>query len=441
MAVRPDGPSSADDPFLPFVRSGIRPGLSRIRRILKALNRPDRVYKGILVAGSNGKGTTAAMLAGSLQALGFCTGLFTSPHLNSVHERFQVNNRLARRSEIKRFLSLHGDTCRQVGATYFEVTTAFALWWFAQSRVDWAVLEIGLGGRWDACNAIQPDLSIITSISREHTEFLGNTLAEIAAEKARVARRGRPVLIGSLPKAAEVAARAELTRIGADTHWLETRPQRLTIKKIPSGTVVHLGAACANQNVKLSMRGHNAAAAATLASAAICTLRDTGEIQIASERFVEALKFGMSRVRWPARLQIVRRSPLTVVDVAHNPAAIESLITEWKRYWPDRRPVLLTALLSDKNPLRIGRLLARLSSRVIVTAADSPRSLSPEGLAIKWRPLFHRIGIEPDMSKAMSRARRMAGKDGAILVVGSHYLAGPILRLLKVTPFADRGRS
>jgi len=304
--------------------------------------------------------------------------------------------------------------------------------------VEWAVLEVGLGGRWDACNAIQPDLSIITSISREHTEFLGNTLAEIAVEKARVARRGRPVIIGSLPKAAGIAARRELTRIGAQAHWLETRPERLKIGPAPSGTSVHLEAGCLSQEVDLSMRGQNAAAAATLAAAAICTLKGQGHIPVAREKCVEALRVGLGAVKWPARLQVVRRSPLTVVDVAHNPAAIESLVTEWKRYWPRRRPVILTALLADKKPLPIGRLLAHLSSRIVVTTALTPRSLSPEALASIWRLMFHRIEAEPDARKAMALARRLAGTDGAILVVGSHYLAGPILQLLKVTPFPGK---
>ena len=412
----------------------MRPGLSRIRRILALLDHPEKDFRSILVTGSNGKGTTCAVLASCLHGFGWNTGLFTSPHLVSVRERFRVNGECASRAAMHEFLRRHGADCRRLGATYFETTRAFALWWFRRREVEWAVLEIGLGGRYDACNAVDPSLSIVTSIALEHTQWLGRTQAQIAAEKGCVARRDAPTLSGSLGKSAErslyrtVKARGGYTlRLGHDilvSHaQSRARGGSLTLQ-------------CFGETLDLDVRipGRKALDNAALAAAAAMHACRVMHPKRWPAGWKHTLRTGVRRARWPARFEQVQAAPQIVVDVAHNAASVAALVTDWQAFWPKRRPVLLAGMLDDKPARVIGRLFSKIASVAVITRPQSSRAIEPGELVRQWRRHFQRVEAVPGPRAALRRALELAGKHGALLVAGSHYVVGPILAGLGVDP-------
>jgi dihydrofolate synthase/folylpolyglutamate synthase len=422
------------DPFLPFARSGMRPGLLRIRRLLAHLGHPERSFKSVLVTGSNGKGTTCAVLAACLQGFGFDTGLFTSPHLVSVRERFRINGVCATQAAMNEFLRRHGALCRRVGATYFETTTAFALWWFRERGVHWVVLEIGLGGRHDACNAVDPELSIVTSIALEHTQWLGSTQARIAAEKAWVARPGRPTLTGPLGRSAERSLRRTVAARGGHVLCFGHEIRVSRVKSSAGGSVLRLRVH--DQQLDLSVRivGAKAVINTALAAAAAMHIRHSGAAATWPRGWQEALRRSVRQARWPARLDRVRTQPFVIADVAHNEAAVAALVADWRRLWPRRRPVLLVGLLDDKPVRRIGALLSRLSSVAVVTRPDSERAVEPEQVAAAWRHNFERLVVATAPRRALERALELAGPTGSLLVTGSHYVVGPVLAALGADP-------
>lgn len=414
------------DPFQRYAQSGIKPGLRRIRLLLEGMGHPERKFKSVIVAGSNGKGTTAAALQAMLKAAGLRVGLFTSPHLVSVRERFRIGETQcsARRlTDVERqFRKLFSD----VGATYFEVTTACAFWLFARAGVDWAVLEIGLGGRWDACNVVDPELSIMTSISKEHTHFLGSTLERIAREKAQVARSDRPVVVGRLPRSAERAIRSELGKIGAQPFWLGTDFDIQTVRLTARGTRATLTHGNIELSIRTSLLGRNAIINTGLAAISFELLCSRGKVRPQGSVSAAILK-GAGSVNWPARLQIINDRPLTVIDVAHNESAILELVNDWKNIWPRRIPWVVIGLLEDKVSPKIGKALSQLTSHIVVTQPESPRATDSERLQMCLKPYFDEVRIEPQVSRAINLAQKRAGSRGAVLVCGSHYLIGPVM--------------
>jgi dihydrofolate synthase/folylpolyglutamate synthase len=390
------------------------------------MGRPDRTFKSVLVTGSNGKGTTSAVLTCCLEELGWKTGLFTSPHLVSVRERFRVKGKCAPPEACAQFLRQFGARSRELGATYFEVTTAFALWWFAQQEVDWAVLEIGLGGRWDACNAVDPVLSIVTSVSLEHTGYLGRTQGAIATEKARVARAGRPLLAGPLGVSAQRALRSTVRELGGHLlrtgHDIRFSKPRLTL----GGSRFTVRCGSASMNLQTRMLGSNAAQNSGLAAAAAWHIARE-HTALAESECRKAIARGVSRARFRGRLDVLGSRPLLVVDVAHNAAAVATLVADWRTLWPRKRPVIVAGLLEDKPDSRIGALLSEIALGAVITRADSPRAIPPEALAESWRRHFENVEVWPRMADAWKRAQQLAGSSGCVLVTGSHFVVGPFL--------------
>lgn len=410
------------DPFIHLIKAGIKPGLTRIRKLLKALGNPERHYRTILVGGSNGKGTTCAVLESILRDSGYRTGLFTSPHLISVRERFRVDGKPASINALNQFMQEHEDLLQRIGATYFEATTACALWLFAQRKVDWAVLEIGLGGRWDACNAVHPELSVITSISREHTEYLGTTLREIAAEKAQIARRGRYVIVGDVGASARRSLSAEFRSIRTIPIW-QRQHFRVTMSHLgQSGCTFRLKTDTATYDLRTAILGTSAVVNSALAVAS------AERLQIPST----AIRQGVAAARVSGRLQVVQRGPLVVADVAHNRAAIARLVEDWRMVWPDRSPVVVAGLLGDKPVMPVGQLLGQIAGAIIVTRPDSHRARDPEDVARRWRSLPCSLAVIPSIREAVEAATRQAGRRGSVLICGSHFVVGPALLALNL---------
>ena len=367
--------------------------LDRMRQLLNRLGNPDAGMPIVHVAGTKGKGSTSALVASILHSAGYETGLFSSPHLENMEERFAVGGLpcppdefVALVQRLQPVVQAMDEEAVQTGdvslsPTYFELTTALALLHFAQSQVDLAVLEVGLGGRLDATNVCQPLVTAITSISFDHTKQLGNTLAEIAAEKAGIVKPGVPVFCGPLEASARstisaIAARhgSRMYEIGCDFLYDYSPPQSLEVeqrfgKLSVSGEIV--GECFSKKDLPLGLIGEHQAANAALAVAVTEELRRQG--WSISE---ESIRQGLAELILPARIEVVSRQPAVVLDVAHNVASAEALVDALQTSFDALRRTLIFAASRDKDVAGIVRVLLPHFQEVILTEfQENPRAV------------------------------------------------------------------
>ncbi len=388
-------------------RMGIRPGLGRIRVLLDRLGHPERAFQAVLVAGTNGKGSTARALAAMLAADGRRTGRFLSPHLERYAERIAVDGREIPASALARLLGRIRTHAEAVGATFFEVTTALAFLHFAEEGVEWAVLEVGLGGRLDATNAKDPALAIVTRIASDHTAFLGRSLTAIAGEKAGVFRPGVPALTAA--RGEGLAALLEAARLRG-TPLVPVRPAFVQVD--PGGIRFGLE----GRAYRAPLLGRHQAENLALAVAAARRL-GVGEL---------AIQRGLAGLENPGRLEHL---PPFLLDAAHNPDGAAALVAALADHFPGRRRVLVFAASRDKDHPGMARALAAGGFEAIyLTRYPGERSADPEALA----PLFPGAVIVPDPVLAAETAARR--HPGALVVV-----AGSIFLLAAVRPWV-RGR-
>lgn len=378
--------------------------LARTRLLLDLGGSPDRSLACVLIAGTKGKGSTAAFVASVLHAAGVRAGLYTQPHLQSYRERIRVDGAAiapdeladdvgAVRADVERLRGLHPDAGEP---TTFEITTALALGHFARRGCAVAVVEVGLGGRLDATNALEPLLSVITPISRDHTDVLGRTLAAIATEKAGIMRQGRLTLLAPQRPAAARALHRHCRLIGA---------RCVTVEPLARGT-------------RLSLAGDHQLTNAALAVAAARALPDV----TVDERAVSA---GLARVRWPGRFEVIDGPPTIVLDGAHNGASALAFARTLREHAGDRPVHLVVGMHRDKEIAATLRPLLAIASSTTATRARSPRALSAEQLAARCR----RAGaaaprIAPSVEEALAVARSLAGSDGIVAVTGSLAVVG-----------------
>jgi dihydrofolate synthase/folylpolyglutamate synthase len=427
--------------------------LDQMRALMARLGDPHRRLRVLHVAGSKGKGSTAAMLAAILRRAGYRTGLFTSPHLCRVEERFQVDGDLISRDELTALLNeVRGVVCGEWGVggktnapahptphtshttpTFFEVATALGFLHFVRRRVDAAVVEVGLGGRLDSTNVCDPVAALITSISFDHTLQLGNRLASIAAEKAGIVKPGRPALSGAVvPEARAVIERvcrergAPLRQLGVDFHYRYepgrisaqvTRPARVQVTTLRRRWPLF----------DLNLLGEHQAANAAGVVACVEVLREKGwHLPDA------AVAAGLAEVSWPARLEVIRRRPFLVLDCAHNVASAQALADTLVASFPPARRLLVFAGSSDKDLAGMFRVLAPHFAHAYLTRyTDNPRAVAAEELAALWdasgggdRTLCR------GPAEAWRAARDAADPDDLICVTGSVFLAGELRPLL-----------
>ncbi len=390
-------------------RFGIKLGLENIERLLDELSKSDVLqaapWKVIHVAGTNGKGSVCAMVDSICRAQGYRTGLFTSPHLVTFRERIRVNGDMISEEAVAdgltsiRYLVAHWDP----HPTFFEVVTALALKQFSDTRVEIVILETGLGGRLDATNAIQSNVSVITPIDFDHEQWLGKTIPEIAAEKAGIIKPGIPVVCAPQRAEAEKVIQGRATECGALLEFaIEPYDE----------TPIALAGANQKQNAAL----------------AIAALR-AAKIDVDNS----AIAHGLTRMEWPARFQ--RWDERTIIDGAHNPAAALTLAETWRENFGDRRATLVFAILSDKNLRGICEALAPISEFVLLPKIRSERAADPEELAnvlANITPPLH-YSITPNVDDALMLAR---AKSNPILITGSLHFAGEVLAHLRGEPAA-----
>ncbi|MDR7539939.1 MAG: Mur ligase family protein, partial [Armatimonadota bacterium] len=410
---------------------GRETNLARARRLLARLGHPERSLTTVLVAGTKGKGSTAAMLAAVETAAGRRVGLYTKPHLVDYRERIQVDGGLIAPQDLAGLV----DEVRpavEAGAsdpegvpTYFEASVALALLYFHRCRVDLAVLEVGMGGRLDATNACNPRLSVITPISYDHMEALGRTLWAIAGEKAGIVRPGRPVVAAPQPQEAEVSLREACAQAGASLVRVADRARWETRAMSASGQVLWLRGACDYGMIRLPLVGrHQALNAAT----AVVAAEELGSCGFPLPP--EAVRRGLEGLRWPARVEVVRTRPLGVVDVAHNVAAMQALRDALLEVWPGRRLVLVFGMVASHDHEGPSAVIVPLADLVITTTPDHFRPVDPQALAEVVRVYAPQVEVERNCAAAVRRALAAAGPEDLVCVTGSFYLAGEARALL-----------
>ena len=391
---------------------GVDLGLERVRTALARLGDPQRRFAAVQIAGTNGKGSTAAMTEAMLRAAGLRTGLYTSPHLARFTERIRV---AGREVDGDRLAALDGRVVATgVPLTYFEIATALGFLVFAEEAVEIAVLETGLGGRLDAVTTSEPLATAITSIGLDHTGHLGTTLAAIAVEKAGILKPIVPCFLGRLPEEAHRQIARRAAEVGAPLRHLgrDFSP--------PAGP---LGLAGPHQR-------DNAAIAVALARAAAAALgRPLAGAAIAE---------GLARTTWPARLELVEQDLL--FDSAHNADGARALAAALPEIAAGRRIVFLMSIGQDKDPRAILEALGPLGHTLVATRADSPRALSAEALAMEGARFFARRIAVADPIAALDEARRRAA-GGLVVVCGSMFLVGPLRAQLLGEPIDPRRTS
>ncbi len=398
-------------------RFGIKLGLASISRLMRGLGNPQDRFSSIHIAGTNGKGSIAAFLSSVLAHGGYKVGLYTSPHLVRFNERIQINGRpisdkdVARVAEVVQRIYTQGEP-----PTFFECATAMAFYHFASEKVDWAVLETGMGGRYDATNVVHPEVSIISNISLEHQEYLGNTLAKIAREKAGIIKKNAGIVTGTRQKSAlkvieQVATEKEvpLYRLGKE----------IRIRKNKEGSFTYLGIGRRWPQVKIGMIGDHQVINAALALGALELLQKKG-LYLTDEAVYE----GLAATRWPGRLEVFSRKPFILLDGAHNPSAVRTLKKFLENSFSSRRLTMVVGVLEDKAWKPMLRDLAGVAHRIILTRPQYERAADPHKLASFLRPLKQDLVVIPKLSDAISFALEETSKADAVCITGSLYTVG-----------------
>jgi dihydrofolate synthase/folylpolyglutamate synthase len=410
-------------------RFGIKLGLSTIRAILKSLGDPQRAYPCIHVAGTNGKGSIAASLASILKAAGCRVGLFTSPHLVRFNERIQINLQpIANQRVVELFEAIANAHHGKREPTFFEFSTAMAFCEFAHQKCDWAVIETGMGGRLDATNLIRPRISIISNISLEHKAYLGDTLAQIAAEKGGIIKTRVPVVTGARQR----QVLQVLEKIAGDKNApLYRRGKEFRIRRLPGGRFDYLGIHHQWPGMTAGLIGPHQQDNAALVLAA-CEILQTRKVDLPPE----AIRTGLEQARWPGRMEVVSTSPLVILDGAHNLDAARVLGEYLRRDLEGRRLTLVVGILDDKPYPAMLRCLVPPCSRVIITRPKINRALAPEKLAAVAKAMIADVTVISDVGQAVREAMAGAAATDVICVAGSLYVVGEAKAALeRATPF------
>jgi dihydrofolate synthase / folylpolyglutamate synthase len=465
--------------------------LAHMRVLLNALDHPERRFPSVLIAGTNGKGSTAATLASILQASGVRTGLYTSPHLVRINERIRINGETI---DDEKFALLHDMVERTAERliedgelpwhpSFFEMLTAMAFEHFATSKLDIAVLEVGMGGRLDATNVVDPRVSVITDISLDHEKFLGNTIAEIAREKSGIIRpRGIVVTLPQSPAANDVIGNAildqnaiavsavpyvppvspaspqyfeliteEVTAANSAAEPIETNSaaQRRysAAQGVSPGDGINSPSAPEGRKKPLSRYPLQVLGKQILVETPLIgrhQLRNVALAIGAAEELskqgfpvtAESVEMGIRETRWPGRFQVVPATDSTpeyVLDVAHNPAGAWALRSTLSNCYENRRLIFIFGAMRDKAIAEMCEILFPLAEGVVATQADNPRSATGQEIIQAAHRTHAEMEVSTDVPSALARAKEIAGTNGVIVVTGSIYVVGEAMRVLGVS--------
>lgn len=417
-----------------FERSGMRPGLERIRALLDVLGHPETGLRIVHVGGTNGKGSVSALTEAILRAAGLRTGLYTSPHLLAVAERIRVAGRPLAPTDLERHAGRLAPWLASGQATYFEGLTALALAAFEAAGVDAAVLEVGLGGRWDATTVGAPLVAVITRIDYDHQEFLGRRLEDIAAEKAAIIRGGVALSAAQAPEALAVV-RARCREVGVPL-WVEGEALRVTrLATDLDGHRLRIeGPDFAVDDLHLALAGLYQPENAALAVGAALAFGRAAGVAVPEA----AVREGCRTVRWPGRFQVIRLAgvrPLLVLDGAHNPSGAAALAASLRYHFPRARLGLVIGISVDKDRAGMLKVLAPLARRLYLAAAAHPRAAAPADLGAALPPVEAEVRLAADAADGLAAALGAPDLD-VVCVAGSLFLVADALRWLTASGHA-----
>jgi dihydrofolate synthase/folylpolyglutamate synthase len=413
-------------------RFGIKLGLENIRAVLTSFGDPHQKFPSVLIAGTNGKGSVCAMLAKVLAAHDLKAGLYTSPHLVRIEERIRIGKKLIPQKDFCRLLSSIREKIEgllQKGVleshpTFFEVLTILALLYFAEQKVDMAVLEVGMGGRFDATNVVSPLVSVITNVSKDHQEHLGTKIGQIAFEKAGIIKPGVAVVCGIKGGEAHRVVRKRAQELGAPFLGVFDEPGCFEAKKLKDRYrfSYRIGGKTYwfSPHLRGAHQGGNAAVAIAAASVLSGCWRSLDKKKIVC---------GIESADWEGRLEVVCRKPDVILDGAHNEGGARTL----KAYIEDfvKPPVVLIfGMMKDKNIKRVADILFPAARRVILTSIHYSRAASPAEIWLKSRKYGKKIILEHSLKKALGMASAEAGPQGTVIISGSLFLVGEVKKAL-----------
>jgi len=405
---------------------GSKPGLERTEALLKKLGNPEKTLRFIHVAGTNGKGSFCSMLSSILIEAGYRVGTYTSPYILRFNERMKINGNdipdetLAELTEKIRPIA----ESMEEKPTEFELITAIAMQYFNEEKCDVVVLECGMGGRLDSTNVIEtPILSVITGIALDHTAFLGDTIEKIAAEKAGIIKSGRPIVFCGKDEDAKRVIREKADSLSAPFHTVDRSGLKI-LKSDLDGTF-------------FSWKGYGDLFLPLLGT---YQPENAQNVLYAAELLNEegfsisdnAIKVGLSKVKWPARYEVVSKNPLILCDGGHNPEGIESAVSSTKLYFGDKKVLVVTGVMADKDHEYMCKCICSIADEVFCITPENPRALKGEAYAAEFRAQGVRAEHADSPKEALSLAMKKAKKeDKAILCVGSLYMYGQIIEALQ----------
>jgi len=401
---------------------GIKFGLTNISHLLASLNNPQRNVRCIHIAGTNGKGSTAAFLASILSKGGYKVGLYSSPHLTSFTERIKINNHEISKKDVTRLTILLRNKARKIDRiTFFEFVTAMALQYFSEQKVDLSILEVGMGGRLDATNVVSPLISIITNISKEHEYYLGHSTLEIANEKAGIIKKKSVLITGATQTEVLFLFKERCQTLHTQFYQLG---RDFFLKTIKQGHLNYRGIKFNLEGIKIGLLGNHQLNNAAIALAAVEILR--------SKRYHigdKAIYQGLSKVNWPGRLEIVKNSPLVILDGAHNPAAIKNLKKTLLKYFEYKKLILILGIMEDKDIKGMMKEIVPFAYKVILCKPHMDRAASIHTLSSviqDWKVKYHQI---EEVKQATIYALSKARPNDLICVTGSLFTVGEARRI------------
>jgi dihydrofolate synthase/folylpolyglutamate synthase len=405
--------------------------LERMVALAESLGDPQQAYPTIHVAGTKGKGSVAVLCASALQEAGYCVGLYTSPHLDDYAERIQINRDFISHADMVEMVEMIKPFVSKIPElTTFEITTALAFLYFKQQRVDVAVIEVGLGGRLDATNVVNPVVSVITSISYDHTHLLGNTLAEIAREKAGIIKPGVPVVSSYQVDEAQVEImkiaherHARLIQVGRDVHYeqishsLDGQTFRIWLQDFDYG---------ASAELSIPFLGAHQVENAATAYAALDIFRNSG-LRVP----IEAIKRGFSNAFWPGRFEIVHQNPAIILDCAHNRDSALKLRLTVEEYFPGKKIRLIFGASEDKDIFGMFAELMPAVKELLVVKSFHPRAIEPEKLVDMAQSYGCKAIVVDHIPDAVEKALDTAGEAEVILITGSIFVVAEARKYLQ----------
>lgn len=407
-------------------RIGWKLDLERIREFLQRLGEPHRRFAAIHVAGTNGKGSVSSMLESILRSAGCRTGLYTSPHLVDLRERLRVDRVMIGRADLAAWVSGHRAVIEEVGCTFFETMTGLAFDWFAARGVEWAVVEVGMGGRLDATNLLQPQLSAVTNISFDHMQYLGATLVDIAREKGGIFKPGVPVVLGRMPRPASELLSAMARDGNCAVH---------AVDQLCSVTGLRMGPGGSEFDLQTDTRFYRA-----------LQIRLPGPHQVANAQCAvlaaehlpgfpggvpeNIIRQGLATANWPGRFEAVRREPMIVIDVAHNPDGVRRLSWMLRHFYHDANIALVIGVLQDKDYDRMIDSLPGDLAMVFAVPAPGHRGLGAKDLAVRLSRRFPQVTSCATVADGLRQAGAWKVDNRLICITGSHYIVGEALRTI-----------